>query len=980
MWEIYAYQNADSLFGIFNASAAIHASGEYASAVAAVAFCGFVAALLAYAFAPEKLQGWRWLASVTLVFGLLIVPKVSVGILDKTGGAPVKVVDNVPFGVALLGSVTSTIGHTLTGLFETAFQYLPGGAAQPGELSYEQHGLMFGNRLVRETADVVFQDPAFRVDLINFIHNCTTYDLIDGTLDPATFSASSDVWPLMASPNPARFTTVTTSAQNAGGNSGGNSGKNGGEDGSVLIGAAVGVGSAVGIDTCPNVYHNLQARLPAQLVRIQGRLAFQLNPTLPRAAAASVIASQIQQAYLRNSIADASAGAADIVRQNAMLNVIQDAGKMVGQKVNDPAAMVLAVGRAQAVAQQNASWLNYGKVAEQALPVFRNVVEAMAYAMFPLFVLLLLMTSGRETMLAFKGYAGLLIWIQLWPPLYAILNYMASTYAAYDLAAASDLGTGAKALSLQTASGIYARAISGEAVVGYLSLSIPFIAWASLKRMETVGTALAGGLSGLQAALTGSTASAALGNTSMGNVAMDQMQLSPNRSSAFMGRWQDDLSGDSFTAGVLGGRTAVSLLRNQGYASRVVSMRVSEQDVRDASRQVAAARSESVAAHSERSSVLAESFTKGVSTLRASRSAHGTTSSEFEQFGENLNRLDQISKSVSEATGFTQAQAARIALGAAARLGVSTPVAGLQGHVSADKSYVSNLSKAEQQVVAAMTQDQLSEFKQFGDRISRDRSYASLVSSDAEEAQDLSARLSSSAARSERADASLVHSTAVSERMTSAYERGETLSIDIAQDPHNLAMFTRFAQRYGGSSASAQVMMEAELARQSLRPNRVFAEAPSVQSGASGASGPSGQGGQNSSNAAEVSALPSGAEAVDRAYDANRKAPPLQTDLSAAHGRHKDAVLHSIAQRQTAPPPVGAAQQREDFKREGGRVRTDVAELARRVGVDAVAESSPDGTLRSPHSLLGKSAKQVGADVEPVIDKAAGVVRRLMDD
>ena len=57
MWEIYAYQNADSLFGVFNAAAAIHASNDYASAVAAVAFCGFVAALIAYAFAPEKLQG-----------------------------------------------------------------------------------------------------------------------------------------------------------------------------------------------------------------------------------------------------------------------------------------------------------------------------------------------------------------------------------------------------------------------------------------------------------------------------------------------------------------------------------------------------------------------------------------------------------------------------------------------------------------------------------------------------------------------------------------------------------------------------------------------------------------------------------------------------------------------------------------------------------------------------------------------------------
>ena len=92
MWEIYAYQNSDSLFGIFNAAAAIHASSDYMAAAAAVAFCGFAAALIAYAFAPEKLQGWKWLATVLIVFSVLIVPRVTVGIVDKTGGSAVKVV------------------------------------------------------------------------------------------------------------------------------------------------------------------------------------------------------------------------------------------------------------------------------------------------------------------------------------------------------------------------------------------------------------------------------------------------------------------------------------------------------------------------------------------------------------------------------------------------------------------------------------------------------------------------------------------------------------------------------------------------------------------------------------------------------------------------------------------------------------------------------------------------------------------------
>jgi conjugal transfer mating pair stabilization protein TraG len=913
MWEIYAYQNADSLFGVFNAAAAIHASSDYASAVAAVAFCGFVAALIAYAFAPEKLQGWKWLASVVLVFGVLIVPRVTVGIVDRTGGSAVRVVDNVPFGVAVLGSLTSTIGHTLTGLFETAFQVIPGMGALPAELSYERNGLMFGNRLVRETGNVVFQDPAFRTDLVNFIHNCTTYDLIDGTLDPATFSSSDDVWPLMASPNPARFSTLT------------------------------GAGGAVGVDTCPNVYLSLNGRLPAQIQRIEGRLAFQLNPTLPGTAAAAAIAGQIQQAYLKNSIANASATAADIIRQNAMLNALEDTGKIVGQKVNDPAAMVLAVGRAQAVAQMNASWLNFGKVAEQALPVFRNVIEAVTYALFPLFVLLLLLTSGRETMMAFKGYAAILIWIQLWPPLYAILNYMASIYAAYDLAAAADLGTGAKALALQTSSVIYSRALSGEAVVGYLAISIPFIAWAALKRMENFGTALVGGLSGLQAALSGSTAGATVGNTSLGNVSMDQMQLAPNRTSAFMGSWQHDLSGNTFSSNALTGTTAVSLLRNQGFASRVVSMRVSEQDVQDASRQVDAARGEAVAASNERSSVLAEAFTRGVAKLRSSRSSTGSTSSSFEQYGETLNRLDAISKSVADTTGLTQSQVARIALGASGHLGLSTPLAGLHGTAVADKNYSSGLSAAELKALSSLSSDQLQEFKQFGDRASRDSSFMNVISNDAREAQDLSARMSTTAARSNRADASLAERSAFAERVSTAYERGETISIDIAQDPHNLAMFTRYAEQYGGSSASARVLMEAELARQSLRPNQVFSDGTAVPTAFGD----------------------SAAQHLHQFSDA-----ALSPDVA---GRHR-ANQGLVRQFDNAPRPAAPGAQSTDLRstigEEGERIRAGTTTGQRAFARKAQMTPTPDGTLASGRSLLKQSGKQVAEDASSIIDEA----------
>ena len=921
MWEIYAYQNADSLFGIFNAAAAIKASSDYLAAVAAVAFCGFVAALIAYAFAPEKLQGWKWLATVLLVFSVLIVPKVTVGIVDKTGGAPVKVVSNVPFGVAMLGSVTSTIGHTLTGLFETAFQVIPGVGGLPSELTYEKNGLMFGNRLIRATGKVVFQDPNFRTDLINFINNCTMYDLIDGTISPSVFSSSGDVWPLMATPNPARFSTVTS----AGG---------------------------VDVDTCPNIYTSLNGRLPAQITRIQGQLAFQLNPTLPGAAAAGVIATQIQQAYFKNSIADASATAADLIRQNAVLNAINDTSTIIGQKVNDPAAMVLAVGRAQAVAQQNAAWLNYGKVAEQALPVFRNVIEALTYALFPLLVLLLLLTSGRETMIAFKGYATILIWIQLWPPLYAVLNYMASIYAAYDLAAAADLGTGTKALSLQTASTIYSGAISGEAIVGYLAISIPFIAWAALKRMENFGTALVGGLSGLQGALSGSTGSAATGNVSLGNVSMDQMQLAPNRTSAFMGSMQNDLSGNTFSSNALTGRTAVSLLRNQGFASRVVSMRVSEQDVTEANQQADSARSEAVSAGQQRSAVLTEAFTRGVSKLRSTRSSSGTASSSFEQVGESLNRLDQIAKSVSERTGVSQSQVASIAFGANGSLGLATPIASAKTTASAGKNYQAGILSDEQKVLGAMTSEQVAEFKQFGERVSRDTSFISAIASDSRESRDMSSRLATAATQALRTETAYSTRQAMAERLSSARERGDTISIDIAQDPHNLAMFMRYAEQYGGDSAAAHTMMEAELARQGLRPTRNFSDG---------------------------TAMPASFGDIHRHYGQTRAEGTFDAGVDGLRGSN-DARVSGTRSGILAPSASTSAPSAVRADIEATRVQVQAQTRSAAGSFDAKSEivTKPDGTLESKRSLLLQTGKQIAADASGASDNAKDAVKSIL--
>ena len=141
----------------------------------------------------------------------------------------------------------------------------------------------------------------------------------------------------------------------------------------------------------------------------------------------------------------------------------------------------------------------------------------------------------------------MLIWIQLWPPLYAVLNYMASIYAAYDLAAAADLGSGAWQGSV-AADGIddLLPGDSGEAVVVLPGDQHP---------VHRLGGAQAdgdlwhraGGRS--RPAVDGGRrhgSECRRGQLSMGNVSMDQIRLAPNRTSAFMSNWQNDISGNTF--------------------------------------------------------------------------------------------------------------------------------------------------------------------------------------------------------------------------------------------------------------------------------------------------------------------------------------------------------------------------------------------------------------------------------------------------
>lgn len=254
-------------------------------------------------------------------------------------------------------------------------------------------------------------------------------------------------------------------------------------------------------------------------------------------------------------------------------------------------------------------------------------------------------------------------------------------------------------------------------------------------------------------------------------------------------------------------------------------------------------------------------------------------------------------------------------------------------------------------VLGTMTNEQIAEFKQFGDRVSRDASFITAVADDSREGRELASRLSTTTSRAQRAEASFAERNTLAERLSSAREQGETISIDLAQDPHNLEMFMRYAERYGGSSAAAFAMLDSELARQGLRPNRVLSDG---------------------------TALPESFDELRHRHDQDTSSPSLNPDLTSSgrgNSRQVSGFGRSTPKIEVAPQPSAI---RNEVEKKGAEIRQSAESSQGGFDANAQIVRSPDGILATKKSLLMQSGRQVANDTTESIDAAKGLAKDLL--
>lgn len=495
-WEVYCYWSVDELWVVLNGISTFMRSLGFARMSQAMMLVSFAAVLFAMWWALS-LKLFTQPLYMLLVYAILNAPLTNVLLIDKTGSQPPRPIANVPGLLAASVSVVTTTSNFFTESFETYYTALMPAtdAAAWDSLTFRDHDYSFGSRLLRASRQMRIADPILQADMVYFTRDCINAGMAEGRLDFKRIyqgNGPTDTWDyIVANVNPARMTTYHDGAQN------------------MRVGYCDEVAKGT-LNVAPA--DGLTQRLNAGIAAAQAYYGQKFNKNDVTGA---LFATHLQNAY--GVMLNASMGASEIIKQNMFLNLHNDSKGAIGQLMGNPSAVTAAYAKAQAAATANSSYLTMANLAEDTMPRIASVIFILAVALYPL-VTILAMMAGFNAGAVIKNFIMALAWVALWPPLYAVVNFVSLSAYAKSLTAKTALSGG---LSIQTMGLADASLISNQAVMGYMVIAVPIIASFLVKG----GAAGLGGLSQSWMAPTQSASQsaggAALGNMNQGNVSVD---------------------------------------------------------------------------------------------------------------------------------------------------------------------------------------------------------------------------------------------------------------------------------------------------------------------------------------------------------------------------------------------------------------------------------------------------------------------------
>lgn len=551
MFDIVTYGGGGFITEILNGVAMIFGNGNYMVALKTAALIGFMVVLVAAAMTGRGVDV-KWIITMIFIYMVVIVPKVSVNVIDrinKTAGAPtITVVGNVPVGLAIAAALTSNMSRLFTEMAETVYSL-------PNQLRFSESGPLFSLSMTEAASKFAIRDPNVQTSMANFWKDCVFYDLALARYTLKDVTTSTNVMAFLYDHGAINrgFQFIDP---------------DGGQSVQICKDA---------VDPSTGVLFkswDLEVQKGVKAIGLEKNNTAQwtgANEALISQAANMPIAFQ----YLTGL----SATSTQILQQAALANSLQD-GVMAFGAGSDAQAQVASYAAARANVERQAQYAVIAKITADMLPVMKNLIEGFLYAIFPIMGLWIILPNGYKAGLM---YVKALVWIALWSPIYAILNF-GVTYFAKIAATKSVLACGAgggswlawnsatvctQSYNMLTSTALHDVMMRHSSIAGFLMASIPMIAW----MLVAGGGAMAAGLVGRvmdgyqqpaeRAASEASAGNFNMGNTSMGNVTAFQGVTAPRNTEGFT---QSD-TGREVRTTTMGGGDISNIRGDSGMAS-----------------------------------------------------------------------------------------------------------------------------------------------------------------------------------------------------------------------------------------------------------------------------------------------------------------------------------------------------------------------------------------------------------------------------
>lgn len=523
-WDVYVYGNAYVIKEIFTGISLLM-TGEgsgFKTLLLFMASLGFLTMAIGAGFDPGKnlLRMFTYIIVAWFVSYSTTTLTANVTISDMVDTTSVHMLSDVPAIVALPAALTSQVGLTFTNYMETYFS-----TSIPKSFTISGGGQFnLFSRMAQETSQYVFTTPMIKKTVSAYTANCvvpaialgtfkgkaadgstlTGVDALTKSVDYLDALSSAAYMSILTPYYPANSRDVSTLSE-----------VKDSPDATQLTKTARNNGLLV---TCQMAFAYM-----SQDMANEARAMLDAGSSAWAKAGVQV---PLESAF-KDMLAQASVGATPasrgafntpsgfIVQQAAINSMSSNMREAAAQTGNNDLMQAAAI--SQAEQNQKSSWVAGFQMFNNMTGYVFTVLQAFIYALTPLIVIAMLIPGLGKTLVT--NYLQILLWLTLWNPMLAIVNFIITLFASQGFASSVTDG----GLSYENKGIISERANDLVIAAQFLGTMVPMLAWGIVKGAMAFTEFISAGVGSSMAASAG--ASAASGNISMGGLNMDTVSM-----------------------------------------------------------------------------------------------------------------------------------------------------------------------------------------------------------------------------------------------------------------------------------------------------------------------------------------------------------------------------------------------------------------------------------------------------------------------